>query len=64
MPVVVRIKPAVLATKDASQITKTFYFKPANSAFTVAGNDQITVNNSVGDAWVAADSDMEIINRT
>lgn len=64
MPVVVHMKPAILATKDASQITKNFYFKPSNESFTVAGNDQITVPNSVGDAWVAADSDMEIISRT
>ena len=55
----IRIKPAVLATKDQSNQRKEFWYD--GQAFVVQGIGQKVCPDYVASAWATHDSDVEIV---
>ena len=55
----VRIKPATLLEKDASNSFKQYSYD--GETFTCSNNQEVSIPDYVATAWVTHDSDMEVI---
>lgn len=58
----IRIKPATLANKDASEYRVDFYSSQVGQTFTLSGIEALDVEDAVAAEWTAADARVEIIN--
>ena len=54
----VRINPATLLTKDASEIVKKYEYD--GQVYSVTGVKEVSVPDEVAAGWVAHDTDIEI----
>jgi hypothetical protein len=59
MTKIVRIKRSILDKRDESKKFKEFYFDGVS--YTISHLQEKSLPNAVAEAWVAADTDLEII---